>query len=185
MSIISIIKEEIQNIIDGVGDRYAEKAFRIPDTEQRDYIRQTQPAVRNDPANGEMVGYAMYKNNRKLSPIYKNPTSLQNFEQNIRAISDKNNDLYVAMIDGEFIHVDMENVFPSGFNAWDTEVNMLWHRVKNTNNFGFSDSMFNQNSGTDEEIQNRINLLKQKHPQFDFAPIYYETWWKTKLQYET
>ena len=174
MKVLTIIKEEVINYFEGVGDKYAEKAFGISD-KARNYLKQTEPAVNID--MGEFVGYIFDKyNNEKLSAIYKNPRSLKGFEEDVRAVSDKNGNLYIAQTDGNFVHREFEDIMNT--DIYDIEKNIGWMRIADTNNFGYSDSSDHKTEYAGDtlklSVEIRIKKLREKSPQYGFHSEYWE-----------
>ena len=118
-NIKQIIKEEvIQYIFEGVGDRYLEKKHHIPDIGnlfKTQWSRELKKRNIKD-ENGKLVG------NTNDTNIYMNPTNLNNFEPEVRAITDVNGNLYVAQLDGDFTHAEIVNLL--------TKKGMLKQKVK-------------------------------------------------------
>lgn len=152
---------------EGVGDKYAEKKFGIPDETQTNVGLRT-----ND--MGEFVGFTTsdYEDS-KLSAVFLNPLSLKNFEKDVRAVSDMQGNLYVAQIDGNFVHAGFNNVINGIAN--NSRKFITWMRLGNTNRFAYSDSFmaYAQQTKHREDIENRLNVLRQKHPNMEFIPKFY------------
>ena len=174
-----VVREELDFLIknnEGVGDKYAEKAFGIPDTQQQDYQRQTAGAAR-DSGMGKLAGYSVnnYSRVKKPAPVYLNPKSLKNFDPEVRAVSTEDGNLYVAQFDGDFVHDDMQQAMNTNHAVYDTRYNITWMRVGNENAFGFSDSMVQQIDGISdsekEDVYNRIHLLENRFPEFSFHAV--------------
>ena len=162
-----------EDMLEGTGDKYAQKAFGIPDEQQQDYLKQTQPAVSNKEM-GQIVGITTNEyEDARLSAIYKNPQSLQNFEKDVRAVSDREGNLYVAQVDGNFVHAGFNNVLRG--NANNSKDFMTWMRLGNTNRFAYSDSFmaYAQQIQNQEDIVQRLKVLEAKHPEFEFIPKFY------------
>ena len=156
---------------EGVGDKYAEKAFGIPNTEDsfRKKLKIDKQLNIEQP-----VAYV------KRIGIYKNPKSLTNFDSNVRAITDSQGNLYVAIENGDFVHGEMG--FKLGFiNIYDNlDRYTTLNRIENSNSFGLSDSEIEYMSSTiDKENYFSGKLLlekvKKRNPQFDFYLKYYES----------
>jgi len=88
-------------VSEGVGDKYAEQEFNIPD-ELSNYVL----------PNADFIGIIThdYIGNKlkKVTKIYCNPASLDDFVPFVRGIILKNGDLYVAN-SNEVIHIDIVN----------------------------------------------------------------------------
>lgn len=180
MNLLTIIREEIQMLLDGyaegVGDKYADKKWDIPDADKK-YLSQTQAAVQNKDM-GELVGYtrlAYSAGVKSRTPIYKNPKSLKGFGPNVRAVSDRDGNLFVAQFDNDFVHGGMQLV--SKFDVYEIKENITWNRSGTTNKFGFSDSMeqkfeYETDVITKQNVFRRVETLKQKHPAFEFVPYF-------------
>jgi len=189
MNITKIILEEANKLFpEGVGDKYAEKKFGIPDTEKRDYQRQTDAAVQSSPEMGELAGYVNhYGKTLRNEPIYLNPKSLRSFEADVRAMSDTEGNLYVAQHNGNFYHNSFFEVMglDRDISVYDLSAGLTWHRAGTSNSFGFADSSadyenrFNTRAGNAntervEQYYNNLNKLKERNTQFKFVPKYYE-----------
>ena len=162
-----------EDMLEGTGDKYAQKAFGIPDEQQQDYLKQTQPAVSNKEM-GQIVGITTNEyEDARLSAIYKNPQSLQNFEKDVRAVSDREGNLYVAQVDGNFVHAGFNNVLRG--NANHSKDFVTWMRLGNTNKFAYSDSFmaYAQQIQNQENIVKRLKVLEARHPEFEFIPKFY------------
>jgi hypothetical protein len=117
------------------------------------------------------------------TPIIKNPTSFEGFDDNVRIIINKQGDMYVAKYDAGFNHGMMANaLIRTG------EINTIWYNEKGTSrktlagiyedqkDFLLLNRLYNTNKiiqsdtfkweGRDTEFL--IKRLKQKHPQFEF-----------------
>lgn len=164
--------DEIIDLLEGVGDKYAEKKWGIPDDAQQKYLRQTASAAQTADM-GEMVGRSTSNYNQSdQSDIYLNPTSLKDFEAGVRAVSDPEGNLYVAQHNGDFIHQGMQDSVPR-YNIYRNDLVITWHRVGNSNVFGYSDSFTGYGLNNSEEMLERLEVLRQKHPNYRFVPEYY------------
>ena len=180
MSLKRFIVEELESFIEGTGDAYAATKFGIPDPGQ-DFENKWQKQVKSQapttPEAGELVG-KIISNGALVSNIYKNPHTLKNFEPDVRAISDKDSNLYVAQIDGPFYHEVISNALKqSGIwlgSAYDYKTNMQWHRVDATNTLGYSISFSTYAQLNPEDTVRRIDDLQKKFPSLDFANDYHE-----------
>jgi len=162
-----------EDMLEGVGDKYAEKAFNIPDIQDTDYLKQTAPVVRNKEM-GELVGITTADyDDARLSAIYKNPQSLKNFDPEVRAVSDKEGNLYVAQIDGNFVHYGFNQALHG--NIHKSEIFITWMRLGNTNKFAYSDSFmgYAQQSKFYNDIEARLDVLRTRQPEFEFIPKFY------------
>jgi len=78
-------------VFEGVGDKYAERVFHIPDETYMTNI--------DTPDNGIYIGRVLSPFNKKdikeSVRIFKNPKTLENFDRNVRAILVNNGDLYI------------------------------------------------------------------------------------------
>jgi hypothetical protein len=168
-------KEEDETVLDldgideGVGDVYAEKKFGIPDS-NKEFEKKfnTQKAE----ANGLQYG------NIKGTPIYKNPKSLDGFEEDIRAIGDIDGNIYVAVGNGSFIHSEMAVAlrFTRDSNEFYNKMNqyLLLVRIDNGDEFGLSSSSDDNIQGGENSEKYKksgeyiIRKLKQRNPQYGF-----------------
>jgi hypothetical protein len=160
-------------IDEGVGDKYAERKFGIPDDQEINYIRQTSAAIQSTDM-GKLVGQTTsdYEDSQ-LSPVYLNPVSLKNFENDVRAVSDLKGNLYVAQLDGNFVHTGFNTVI--GGHTFNTMRYITWVRLGNTNGFAYSDSFmgYAQQPKNNVDVEQRLNVLRNKHPEFKFIPEFY------------
>jgi len=179
MSVKRFIVEELESFIEGTGDKYAAQ-FGVPDA-GKDFEDKWQKQVKSQapttPEDGELVG-KIISNGALVSNIFKNPRTLKNFEPDVRAISDKDSNLYVAQIDGPFYHEVISNALKqSGIwlgSAYDYKTNMQWHRVDATNTLGYSISFSTYAQLNPEDTVRRIDDLQKKFPSLDFANDYHE-----------
>ncbi len=159
------------DVAEGVGDKYAEKAFGIPDAD-RQFGNKGVP----DADMGEKMveiwasSFGAEKENHGL--IYKNPKTLNGFDSEVRAIAMINGDLYVAQQDGYFIHTDMELSLEKKIGFLDDYIE--FHRVGNTNTFGASDTLREKIDNMGFWTGDFFNALIAKHPQFKFYSNYYQ-----------
>ena len=156
---------------EGVADKYAEKKWGIPD-ERAAQERQANKGI-VDSSMGEMVGQSVSNYNQSdQSLIYKNPTTLKNFEAGVRAVSDLQGNLFVAQHNGDFVHKGMQDALPHA-DIYRNDFVITWHRVRSSNIFGYSDSFTGYGLNNGEEMVKRLELLRKKHPAFRFVPQYY------------
>jgi len=163
------------NVNEGVADKYAEKEFGIPDEFTKHSIIQKTQENQNKPV-------AKFKTRRGfVIPIYKNPKSLEGFENNVRAISDLEGNIYVTPYDKDFVHDEIgialglqwtEVYYYVGNNVEDFKYLILL-RIGDTNKFGLSTSNSDViYKGSDVEKKRLEYLLKQvknKNPQFEYT----------------
>lgn len=155
---------------EGVADKYAEKKFGIPDT---DRIANDKFTKHLQVQNEKPVAYV--DDNSEL-PIFKNPKSLSNFEANVRAVADSEGNIYVSLIDGDFVHRNLArsvDIFDVYHNL---DKYVLLHRVENSNIFGLSDVSDAKIYSDTEIYDNNINILNlahKKNMQYSFQPKYY------------
>ena len=171
------LSEDSGVVVDGVADKYAEKEFNIPNPNKTMNSKAIANMDKIDPPMGKLIGRVVD------SPVFLNPHTLKDFEPEIRALSDKNNNLFVAQANGYFAHYELGVIIQrAGFNigkgAYDDAVNITWLRVKNSNIFGFADSMesyFEDNTINYENVVRRTNELQSEHKEFKFIPkVYWE-----------
>ena len=168
---MQMIDEEIQ-ALEGVGDKYAEKKWGIPDQD-----KQYQDMGVPDANMGERVtdvwGHR-WKDNKNINygPIYKNPKSLQGFDADARAIALDDGTLYVAQHDGDFIHVDMELALEKVEGPLGEYYE--FHRVGTKPEFGASDTLIHKIQDYAVDMRGMIEELERMHPQFEFSDKYYE-----------
>jgi len=89
------VAESVDEILEGVGDKYAERTWGIPDEEDR---FESKLSRRN---SGNSVGQT------KGFDIIKNPSDLKGFPQGARAVITKSGDLYVVGDVETVIHTDI------------------------------------------------------------------------------
>jgi len=156
---------------EGVGDRYAEKAFGIPDA-NRQYAAKGVP----DADMGEKISPiwgSNYGSEKKFQGyIYKNPKTLRGFDEDVRAIGMDDGDLYVAQQDGDFIHVDMELAIEKIEGPLGEYYE--FHRVGTKNEFGASDTLVHKIQDYNVDAEYIVDELNARHPQFEFSKTYYE-----------
>jgi hypothetical protein len=170
--------EVIQSIVDGVADKYAEKQFGIPDNTkinspgEKPFMTMTiETPAWLDGGKTEQI------------PVYMNPRSLQDFQSDVRAISDNNGNLYVAQLDGNFVHGQMARELGLtqddgvGMKLYQQMNNFqLLHRVGDDNSFGLADSAAGYTRQDENSKKNSIALLrkvKSRNPQYEYYPEYY------------
>jgi hypothetical protein len=163
---IIITEQQLKKIAEGVGDKYLENKFgfepEFADFEKK-YTQQQMP--------DEPIAYITD------IPIYKNPKSLDLFDANVRAIADKEGDLYVALHDGNFYHGmmahaiglahDPNSIYKSLKNI------MLLHRVGKTNSFGMSDTNIREIWRYEPNYIEIMNKMKSINPAYKIHLRYY------------
>ena len=173
------------NMEEGVGDKYAEKKFNIPDSDkefEKDFKSYKQNEIEKP------FGYVDLSNGKRVE-VYKNPKSLNNFDDDVRAIGDVRGNLYVAVKNNGFLHGHMAKNIGLGSTLHDIYVKpsefVLLHRIDNTNDFGFADSTSNQYyvpstnkplSYYKNAINNILKNIKAKNPSFKFYPKYFTSY---------
>jgi hypothetical protein len=153
---------------EGVADKYAEKAFNIPDTGEEDYYKAT-AALPPDPSMGEYVcdvyddeDHPLVEKRKLLSRIFKNPKNLTKFGKNVRAVSDINGNFYIAETDAPFFHQELQDAL---WNKGIHDSFMQWYRMGLSNLFTLSGSYMGLSSNTEETY---LKNVKTKNPQFRF-----------------
>jgi tRNA nucleotidyltransferase/poly(A) polymerase len=182
---IDIEKMNSGEIGEGVGDKYAEKKFGIPDAgrEFEDKYQRHRLVIDGEEPFGYVTGFIDWRGNTSSEsvPIYKNPKSLIKFDYDVRAISDNQGNLYVALVNEGFNHGEMAAHI--GLVGDDDTIYdrigeyLLLHRVKDKDVFGFADSSeeeYNQSNEDRKRVTDLLNLVKRRNPQFKFIPKYYE-----------
>ena len=170
---------------EGVGDKYAEKRFGIPDAgaEFEKKYQQNRLVIDGNEPFGYVSDFIDWKGKTSPEkvPVYKNPKSLRDFDYNVRAISDTQGNLYVALVDEAFNHGEMA-AHIGLMNGDDTIYEritdfLLLNRVKDKDVFGFADSSeeeYNQSNEDRKRVTELLNIVKRSNPQFKFIPKYYE-----------
>jgi tRNA nucleotidyltransferase/poly(A) polymerase len=169
-----------QNVQESVADRYAQKAFNIPDPNAQQDV---QAAGAVQAQADEPIAYVKGRDTKK-TPIFENPRSLTNFGANVRGIIDQEGNMFVAQRDGSFNHGDMGKAM--GLIESDTEAMYkyltewtLINRIQDMNAFGLADS--SADFAEDEYDYDNMKIVtdflraaKRKNPQYDFYNEYYE-----------
>ena len=160
---------------EGVADKYAEKEFNIPNSNTEMDVK-----AMGDIQKNEEKPYATGRVGGEKIVIFKNPKTLNNFGNNVRAIADNDGNLFVAQKNGDFVHGEMAYVlgFSNSYDGvYDTEEKYQFlHRVDYTNKFGLGDTSTNfvKRGNNGYEISLRIlEKTKRKNPQYDFYIEYY------------
>lgn len=170
-------------IDEGVGDKFAAKKLYIPEPHE-DFEREFRAKEVGEKYPNKIVAEmegGVY--------IVKNPTTLEHFEADVRAIADEYGNLFVATGNFDFNHGMMANEliwnkqikchsYDEHFNGKPPHDNegiyaaqhrfLLLMREGSDNAFSTSDS-FEYNEGNSEKM---FETLKKKNPQFDYIDDY-------------
>ena len=179
MKINNIINEELNNIFklnqEGVADKYGEKfGLANPDDEMN---RIAMSGLKPEGNMGELV--AVYRDTN----IYLNPTSLQNFDSDVRAVSHIDGNFFIFQTNDGGYHSVISNAVNNSNksnyeigDAYDGKKNLTWHRIRKTNDFGFSVSskFYPQYEELQQFVTTNLKNLRAKNPEFNFIPIYWE-----------
>ena len=168
-----------------VMSRGKEQMFGVPDEDAEmekkaeRYVELEKPKDTGEQPFGYIHRYD-WNNVMAKFPVYVNPKSLDGFDDGVRAIADKNGDLYVAKDDGPFNHNGMSEVLQMPDNAIYNQMEdyPLLNRMGTSNDFGLSDSTADYIKKDRVDIQNVANVLritKKKNPQYGFYLDYYLT----------
>ena len=182
---IAIEKMNAGEIGEGVGDKYAEKKFGIPDAgrEFEDKIQRHRLVIDGEEPFGYVSGFIDWNGNPSPErvPVYKNPKSLIKFDYEVRAISDNQGNLYVALVNESFNHGEMAahiGLVGGDDTIYDRITDyLLLNRVKDKDVFGFADSSeeeYNQSNEDRKRVIELLSLVGRRNPQFKFIPKYYE-----------
>ena len=172
--VAEIVNEEIEKFHnEGIADTYAEKQFHIPDPHSQMDIQAKAELQRNIEKPVGIV-YDV--------PIFKNPKSLINFDEDVRAIADLDGNIYVAQKNGYYLHGNMAkilNFFPNELEIYHQESMkkyQLLHRIGSTDSFGLADTSksFAYSMENINIISNILSAAKKRNPQFEFYNEYYK-----------
>lgn len=166
-NIIKIIREELQKIFsieDGVADRYAEKAFNIPDERKQQDVRAMSGLQMEKEKPFAFIG-------RADTPVFKNPKSLENIQVDARAIADENGDVYVAQ---SVFSMDTHGMMGEKLGLVDDgemicQPEFLLLHFNGNNSFIFSDTSLHSvisDPGYEENYDYIISMVKQKNPEY-------------------
>lgn len=165
---------------EGVADKYAEKAFNIPDPNTADNVKAMGDMQKNIEEPFVYVEDKYSDGTIIKVPVFKNPKSLTNFDIDVRAIADSKGDLYVAQQNGNFNHGKMAFWLGLAKDDYDVYKNMdeyqLLHRVNESNSFGLGDTAEDyalENYENKVYVLNVLRATKRKNPQYDFFNEYY------------
>jgi hypothetical protein len=162
---------------EGVGDKYAKRAFNLPDIEE-DFEKE----YKNTLYDEQPFGYSKsFSKVQQGVAIYKNPKTLKKFDEEVRAILDKDGNIYVAIKDGMFDHGMI--AYGVGFAKdrigiyKDLDNYVLLCRIYNKNSFGLSDSSDSYANISDDnrkKINEILYKAKIKNPQYNFYDKFYQ-----------
>lgn len=168
------------SLYEDVADKYAENEFHIPDDAK--YHFEQKFLKENNPNLIGQITHSWDDNKfERITNIYFNPKSLDNFDAFVRGIILKNGDLYLADSSRDVIHIDIVRfLIRNGILEGSIDVEKLMdlldeecaypktflsiHRVAKKNIFGIGES-----NGV---IPDNIPFLKaaeKKNPNFKFA----------------
>lgn len=123
---------------EGVADKFFEKQFAKPS----DFKGFESEMKKQEEMSSDVVGI-IKGDHVKTTRIYINPKNLDNFDKDVRAISDKEGNLYVPQIESLFDHRDIANALndgkktkPQNFNDMSTHAH--WYRLRDKNIFFMS-----------------------------------------------
>jgi hypothetical protein len=195
-------------VADGVADKAAEKLFNIPDpntamNRQATSAMGQQQAKTPSPSDpkGTLVGFIEDRfsspigGNKKIpgTNIYLNPKSLDEFEADVKAVSNDVGDMFVSQADADIYHSDIVNAVDKqdvyrGYigNAYDGQDTITWHRINKSDDFGFSVSYldFNKNPENHAQRDKLMQIVKQKNPRYNFLPFYWREEWNRRYDSE-
>lgn len=131
--------------------------------------------------NEEKIGDYHYKNssgNIFFTEVYKNPSSIKKMDSNIRAVSDKEGNLFLFdkahLLHGRLLNylhdrgIMMDAMWNKDENFYDNMI--TWHRMKDTNKFYLGESYSeNEDCISLPRVQKWIKKVKEKNPQFEFV----------------
>jgi hypothetical protein len=181
-SIISVEKLDNKLIDEGVADIYGSKQFGLPNDNNNFENKFNSNLLKKDNTPTGQI-YAKKELNDKTQSIiyvYKNPKSLNNFGNNVRAIADSKGNIYVAEFDGNFNHGQIAQsvgIVRDSFLLYSTKMLdnvVLLHRVGSTYSFGLSDASTDAFKYNKEKIINILNKTKEKNPEYNFNYEYYK-----------
>jgi hypothetical protein len=174
---------EDENFDESISDRAREKMFNIknPNTgEERRAVNAIEP--KQNSTMGIFAGTIVdneYGDGEPLSNVYANPKSLKDFDEDARAVSDINGNLFVSQFNNDFTHHLLEFAINEGGkynigNIYDEDNNITWQRIYHHNAFWLADTMNDYLNENPKNIYERIKVLQAKHKQFKFIP---KIWW--------
>jgi hypothetical protein len=183
MKIVDIIKEEVNNFLsnEGVADKYAERQFHIEDP-NAEMDRIAMSGIK-DTSMGELMGNFMVHGGVQIN-IYKNPKKLDNFDENVRAISSHKGNLYVAQNNGAYYHREIASILNDSNTAagnyigeaYEEKNNVTWHRIEDRDDFGYSISFrdFGKDIRNINVVKSHLDAVRRMNPTLHFIPMYWE-----------
>ena len=103
---------------------------------------------------------------------------LSGSESGVRAVSDKQGNLYVGQVNADYAHGGFDMALGiDGLNIYDVKWGITWQRIRNTNKFGLADSSAGYPSlnRKDKIFQANMEAVSKQHPNFEFIPeIYFD-----------
>ena len=177
MDFSDIIFSELKKIFEGVGDKYLEKRYNIPNTTSdfEKYYQKYLLTKNKYPEDGEFVGTIRDASGNPISDVFVNPKSLNHFDSNVRATSDIDGNLFVAKLDAEFLHSDLAKAVNQNSKYHLSEdyyykPNITWYRIKNSNVFALNTGYdLPKDYQNDPIILKAITNVRNKNPQYKFV----------------
>jgi len=182
-------KIRFDDVFEGVGDKFLANKYITPDdNEEFEKIYKSKKQKEED----KPITYIKDRLG-KITPVFKNPKNLFNFDRNVRAIADKEGNLYVALEDNYFNHgkmanylntvgiINCEKYYENNKNNANTNYGiyanqsnyLLLNRKEDTNTFGVSDAY--EHSG--EASEDMFKALRKRNPQYDYEERF-EDWYE-------
>ena len=134
-----------------------------------------------DILNEELLGTIDYSLSADALEIYKNPRSIKRMDDDIKAISSEDGDLFVVngrdIVHDEIIRWLRQQNLVSPLARFNGKKDMFdkvvaWTRYDNTNTFALSESYEDVNGLSKEDkqyIKTIAKRTKEKNPQYDFV----------------
>jgi hypothetical protein len=116
-----------KKLLEGIGDKYAENRFGIPNKED-EFEMKYQQSRNQDPIATSVV-------RGKTISIYKNPINLSGFANGCRGVVSKNGDLFIASTMEGVIHTDILQIIKKKGYIKSNATN--WEDIENTPNVDF------------------------------------------------
>jgi len=114
-------------LTEGVGDKYAERRFGIPNEEDEHEMKYQQSRNQDPIASGSVRG--------KTINIYKNPINLNGFVNGCRGVISKDGDLFIADKFDGVIHMDILGILKK--KGYIKSNITKWEDIENTPNIDF------------------------------------------------
>jgi hypothetical protein len=182
------VKPGMMKVKEGVADKLAAQRFNIPDPNvEMDKIAMS--GIK-DSSTGELVGVIEHEwidwqhvEHRSEVNVYMNPKTLQNFDEDVRAITDSKGNLFIGQLDTDYYHgelaaaVDEEHPEYDLVPAYDDyDKKILWHRVGLSREFGLSVSYISYIKRPEgmESAGKLLEAVQRKNPQFEFVLEYWQ-----------